>query len=55
MSTFPWLCKTDKDCEKLISMFGADPDGSTPPVHKCGWSMMYNITAGGELNIDDVR
>lgn len=55
VSTFQWLCKSDKDCEKLIGIFGPDPDGPVPTVYKCGNSMEYNVTAGGKMDIDGVR
>ena len=55
VSTFPWLCKDNKDCEKLIGIFGPDPDGPTPPIYKCGNSLEFQIMAGGKLDIDKVR
>lgn len=55
VSTFPWLCRSDSDCQKLIGIFGADPDGPSPPVYKCGKSIDYGVMAGGEYDIDGVR
>lgn len=48
VDTFSWLCTTDKDCEKLIKEFGPED----LDVYKCGQSITYNITAGGEMKID---
>jgi hypothetical protein len=56
VSTFSWLCSNDKDCERFIGIFGADPHGPTPPIFKCGATIKLNpkIKAGGKLHIDNI-
>lgn len=49
VDTFSWLCTTDKDCEKLVGLFG--PEDLT--VFKCGASIDYGVKAGGIDKIDD--
>lgn len=36
VSTFDWLCASDKDCEKLIKIFGPEPGYQDKVVYKCG-------------------
>ena len=58
VTTFDWLCTTDKDCKKLIGIFGSDPPldpTNSTTVYKCGASIKYNIKAGGKNNIDNVN
>lgn len=55
MSTFPSLCRYDSDCEKLIGIFGPDPDGPLPTVFKCGASIDFGVKAGGVNDIDGVK
>lgn len=48
VDTFPYLCKNDKDCKKLIGIFGP----SDLNIFKCGQSWDYKIRAGGLMKID---
>lgn len=40
VSSFPYLCAKDSDCERLIKTFGPD-DPDVPPIYKCGNSLKY--------------